>query len=98
MVKTMVFLKLYIVNYSEKSKETVTRFSKILENYLHGNYKLEILNVMDHPEAAYQDDVLATPTVIKIAPGPSKRIIGDLGDENKILIGLGLVGKQASMA
>lgn len=90
----MVFLKLYIVNHSKKSKEKVAQLSKILEDHMKGGFQLDVFNIMDHLESAQEDRVLATPTVIRVAPEPHKRIIGDLGNKEKILTGLGLVNSQ----
>jgi circadian clock protein KaiB len=90
----MIFLKLYIVNHTDRSKEKVEQFSKILEDHLNGNYQLEVINIMDHLEAAHEDDVLATPTVIKVSPDPPRRIVGDLCNREKILTGLGLLDER----
>ena len=48
------------------------------------------MNVLDHPQLAQEDKILATPTLVKMAPEPQKRVVGDLSDGKKVLLGLGL--------
>lgn len=61
---------------------------RICDEELHGEYDLEIIDVLDRPEAAETDRVLATPTLIKQLPPPLRRVIGDLSDRDKVLLGL----------
>jgi len=60
------------------------------ESDLSGRYELEIIDVLAHPEKAEQDKILATPTLIKQLPPPLRRVIGDLSDSEKVLLGLEL--------
>ena len=60
------------------------------ESDLSGRYELEIIDVLEHPEKAEQDKILATPTLIKQLPPPLRRVIGDLSDSEKVLLGLEL--------
>ena len=60
------------------------------ESDLSGRYELEIIDVHEHPEKAEQDKILATPTLIKQLPPPLRRVIGDLSDADKVLLGLEL--------
>lgn len=61
---------------------------RICENELHGKYELEIIDVLEHPQVAEDDKILATPTLIKQLPPPLRRVIGDLSDTDKVLLGL----------
>ena len=86
----MISIKMYIVNHSEKSEEKVKLLIDALESVLGNDYDLEVLNVIEHPDFARQDSVFATPTVIRTGPGPMRRIIGDMRDRTRVLLGLGL--------
>ena len=86
----MVIIKMYIVNHSEKSGEKVRQLNEALESVLGNDYDLEVFNVIEHPESAQEHGVFATPTVIRISPGPIRRIIGDLSNRGCVLLGLGL--------
>ena len=61
---------------------------RICEEELKGEYELEIIDVLEQPEAAETDRILATPTLIKQLPPPLRRVIGDLSDRDKVLLGL----------
>jgi circadian clock protein KaiB len=61
---------------------------RICEHDLHGEYDLEIIDVIQQPQAAEDDKILATPTLIKQLPPPLRRVIGDLSDTDKVLLGL----------
>lgn len=61
---------------------------RICEQELNGQYELEIIDVLEHPQRAEDDKILATPTLIKQLPPPLRRVIGDLSDKEKVLLGL----------
>jgi circadian clock protein KaiB len=61
---------------------------RICEQDLGGQYQLEIIDVLEHPQRAEDDKILATPTLIKQLPPPLRRVIGDLSDKEKVLLGL----------
>ena len=66
----------------------ITNLRRICEGELRGQYKLEIIDVLEHPQVAEEDRILATPTLIKQLPPPLRRVIGDLSDKDKVLLGL----------
>ena len=66
----------------------IANLRRICEEDLRGNYKLEIIDVLEHPQRAEDDRILATPTLIKQLPPPLRRVIGDLSDKDKVLLGL----------
>ena len=64
----------------------------MLDRNCEGKYTLEVLDVFEHPETAYEDMILATPTLIKILPEPVRRIVGDLSNRERVLAGLEIEG------
>ena len=87
----MYDLRLYVVGQSERSKKAVKDLKTVLENNLKGLYRLDIIDVMKNPQMAEDDKILATPTVLKTAPPPIRKIVGDLGQEEKILAILDMI-------
>lgn len=81
-------LKLYITGTSPRAEAAIRNLRRICEEELDGRYELEIIDVLERPEAAETDKVLATPTLIKQLPPPLRRVIGDLSDRDKVLLGL----------
>lgn len=81
-------LKLYVTGTSPRTRQAVENLQRICEQDLHGRYELHIIDVLEHPQAAEDDRVLATPTLIKQLPPPLRRVIGDLSDKEKVLFGL----------
>ncbi len=81
-------LKLYITGKTARSEQAVSNLKSLCKSKLNDDYELLIIDVLDSPELAVQDQVLATPTLIKILPLPVRRIVGDLSDTQKVLLGL----------
>lgn len=81
-------MKLYVTGSSPRAEQAVANLRRICEEDLHGDYELEVIDVLKHPELAESDRVLATPTLIKQLPPPLRRVIGDLSDKDKVLLGL----------
>lgn len=81
-------LKLYVTGASPRTKQAIENLQRICEQELRGRYKLDIIDVLEHPQAAEDDRILATPTLIKQLPLPLRRVIGDLSDREKVLFGL----------
>ncbi len=65
-----------------------------LDKELKGQYSLEVINVLDNPQRAQEDKILATPTLVKASPPPEKRVVGDLSDEERVLTALGLIAEK----
>ena len=84
-------LKLYVTGTTPRSKVALKNIEKILSEDYKGVYSLNVIDVMKHPKLAEDDKILATPTLIKILPPPVARIIGDLSNREKVLLGLDLV-------
>jgi circadian clock protein KaiB len=81
-------LKLYVNGSSPRATTAIRNLRHICEQDLHGEYELVVIDVLDQPEAAENDRVLATPTLIKQLPPPLRRVIGDMSDRDKVLLGL----------
>jgi circadian clock protein KaiB len=84
-------LKLYVTGVTPRSQAAIKNLEKILDKDYKGVYSLKVIDVIKQPQLAEEDKILATPTLIKILPPPVARIIGDLSDKEKILLGLDFV-------
>jgi len=84
-------LKLYVTGATPRSQAALKNIKKILDVDFKGIYSLRVIDVIKNPKLAEDDKILATPTLIKILPPPVARIIGDLLDREKVLLGLDLV-------
>ena len=83
-------LRLYITGKTTRSERAIANLKKICEKELKGLYVLQIIDVLESPQLAEDEKILATPTLIKDLPPPLKRIIGDLSNSEKVLLGLDL--------
>ena len=83
-------LKLYVTGRTPRAERAIANLRRICETDLHGRYDLEVIDVLEHPQLAEDERILATPTLIKQLPPPLRRVIGDLSDKEKVLLGLDL--------
>ena len=83
-------LKLYVTGTSPRTAQAIANLRRICEEELQGRYTLDIVDVLEHPQEAEDNRILATPTLIKQLPLPLRRVIGDLSDREKVLLGLEL--------
>lgn len=81
-------LRLYVAGPSPKSLTAFANLKKICEEHLKGQYNIEIIDLIVNPQLAKGDQILALPTLIRKIPEPMKRIIGDLSNSEKVLVGL----------
>ncbi|HEX9310656.1 MAG TPA: circadian clock KaiB family protein [Gemmatimonadaceae bacterium] len=81
-------LKLYVTGTSARTSVAIANLQRICEQELEGRYELEIIDVLESPQIAEDEKILATPTLIKQLPPPLRRVIGDLSDKDKVLLGL----------
>lgn len=84
-------LKLYIAGYNPRSVRALQNLREMCDRELAGRYELEIIDVLEHPQRAEDAKVMVTPMVIRELPPPVRRVIGDLTECDKVLIGLDLV-------
>jgi circadian clock protein KaiB len=87
-------LRLYVAGMSPRSIRAIENIQKISEESLMGRYELEVIDVYQQPELAKKEQLLAAPTLIKKLPLPLRRLIGDMSDKERILVGLDLVPKN----
>ncbi|HJQ09529.1 MAG TPA: circadian clock KaiB family protein [Gemmatimonadaceae bacterium] len=73
---------------SPRTRTAIENLNRICAQELDGRYELEIVDVLEHPQRAEDERILATPTLIKQLPPPLRRVIGDLSDKEKVLLGL----------
>jgi circadian clock protein KaiB len=81
-------LRLYVAGQTPKSIEAFANLKKIAETHLKGKYKIEVIDLLENPELAKGDQILALPTLVRKLPEPVKKIIGNLANEEKVLVGL----------
>lgn len=81
-------LKLFVTGASSRTGTAIANLNRICEQELAGRYELEIIDVLEHPELAEDQKILATPTLIKSLPLPLRRVIGDMSNTEKVLLGL----------
>lgn len=83
-------IKLYITGRTPRSQQAIRALEQICETELNGRYELVVIDVLERPQLAEDEKILATPTVVKELPLPIRRIIGDLSDTERVLLGLDL--------
>jgi circadian clock protein KaiB len=83
-------LRLYVAGDSPKSKTALANLRRLCELYLNGKYEIEVVDLKQRPELAKVDQILALPTLVRKIPEPMKRIIGDLSNAERALVGLDL--------
>ena len=88
--KDKYLLRLYITGTTSRSVLALTNLKKICEEYLEGRYELEVIDLYRMPSLAKDEQIIAAPTLIKKLPLPFRRIIGDMSDVEKVLMGLDL--------
>lgn len=83
-------VRLYVAGETARSKQAIANLRKICEIEMEGQCEVEIIDVLDNPDLAEKEKILATPTLIKLMPPPLRRVIGDLSQTEKVLLGLDL--------
>ena len=81
-------LRLYVTGKTPRAELAIRNLKRICEEELQGRYDLEIIDVLANPQLAEDEKILATPTLIKRLPPPLRRVIGDLSEREKVLLGL----------
>lgn len=87
-------LKLFVTGQTPRAELAIENLRRICEEEFQNEYELIVIDISQRPQLAEDDKILATPTVIKELPLPIRRIIGDLSDREKVLLGLDLVGQK----
>jgi circadian clock protein KaiB len=84
-------LKLYVAGKTPKSVTALKNLKKYCEQYLQDQYKIEVIDLLITPQLAEGDQIFAVPTLVRKVPVPMRKIIGDLSNEEKVLVGLNIV-------
>ena len=87
-------LKLYVTGKTPRSERAISNLRRVCEEELGGKYEMRVIDVLEHPQLAEDEKILATPTLIKELPPPLRRIIGDLSDKAKVLLGLDIQASE----
>lgn len=87
-------LRLYVAGKTPKSVMAFTNLKQICEEHLLGRYEIEIIDLLENPQLARGDQILAVPTLVRRLPEPIKKIIGDLSNTERVLVGLDLRVRQ----
>lgn len=88
--KARYVLRLYVAGLTPRSVAAIASVKRACEEHLRGRYELQVVNLYDEPTLAKGEQIIAAPTLIKKLPLPLRRIIGDMADTKKLLVGLDL--------
>ena len=83
-------LRLYVAGQTPRSLQAFANLKRICEEHLAGRYRIEIIDLVKNPTLAKGDQILALPTLVRTLPAPIRKIIGDLSNEDRVLVGLDL--------
>lgn len=89
-------LRLYVAGQTAKSVTALANLRRVCEEHLPGRYDIEVIDLFKNPQLAAGDQILAVPTLVRKLPEPLKRIIGDLSNTDKVLVGLDIRPKVAA--
>jgi circadian clock protein KaiB len=87
-------LRLYVAGQTPKSLAAIANLKRICEDHLAGRYTIEVIDLLITPQLAAGDQIVALPTLVRRLPAPLKRIIGNLSDTERVLVGLDIRGKD----
>jgi circadian clock protein KaiB len=88
-------LRLYVTGMTPKSTRAIANVQKLCEKYLEGAYELKVIDIYQQPKLAAGEQIIATPTLIKQLPLPFRKLIGDMSDTEKFLVGIDLKNKNS---
>jgi circadian clock protein KaiB len=88
--KELYVLRLYITGMTPRSAEALSSIKAICEKHLHGSYYLEVIDLYQHPALASDEQIIASPTLVKKQPAPLRRLVGNLSYEDRVLTALDL--------
>lgn len=83
-------LKLYVTGRSPRAERAIANLRRLCQEELDGCYEMQIIDILEHPQLAEDERILATPTLVKQLPPPLRRVIGDLSSGERVLLGLDL--------
>lgn len=83
-------LRLYVTGSTKRSARAIETTRQICDTHLKGRHELVVVDLYEHPEAAAREQIIASPTLVRLLPDPLRRIIGDLSDRQRVLASLGI--------
>jgi circadian clock protein KaiB len=89
-------LRLYVAGQSPRSVTAFANLKKLCEEHLGGRYTIEVVDLLQHPQLAAGDQIVAIPTLVRKLPQPLRKIVGDLRDKERALVGLQLIPGSAA--
>src|SRR6186997_2076256 len=96
--KEMFDLRLYVAGQTPKAIRAFSNLRKICDEHLEGRYRIEVIDLLENPTLGQGDQILALPTLVRRLPHPIKKIIGDLSNTERVLVGLDLRPRKAGSA
>ena len=84
-------LKLYVAGQTPRSLAAISNLKRICEEHVPGHYTIEVIDLLERPQLARGDEIFAIPTLVRQLPEPMRKIIGDLSDTERVLVGLQIV-------
>lgn len=87
-------LRLFVTGTTPRSARAIQNIRAICEEKLRGRYDLEVIDIYQHPDQAKPEQIIVTPTLVKKLPLPVRKLIGDLSDEERVLVGLDIVPRE----
>jgi circadian clock protein KaiB len=84
-------LRLYVAGQSPKSLKALANLQRLCEQHLHSRYEIEVVDLVEQPRLAAGDEIIAIPTLVRRLPEPMRKIIGDLSDSERVIVGLQLL-------
>lgn len=88
-------LRLYVAGQSPKSVLAIENLRQVCSEYLSGRHTIELIDLLENPKLAKRDEIIAVPTLVRRLPEPIRKVIGDLSDIDKVLVGLQLRPQRA---
>jgi circadian clock protein KaiB len=86
-------MRIYVAGKTPKMQAAIDNLKKVCDEHLKGRYHIEVIDLMEHPQLAAGEQILAVPTVVRKLPEPVKRLIGDLSVTEKVIVGLDIRSK-----
>lgn len=81
-------LRLYVAGQTPKSMAAIANLKRLCEEHLPGRYRIEVVDLVENPKLARSDQILAIPTLVRRLPNPIRKVIGDLSNSERVLVGL----------
>ena len=91
-------LRLYVAGQTPRSITALRNLKRLCDGQLAGRYRIEVVDLLDHPHLARRDDIVVVPTLVRKLPPPMRKIIGDLSNADKVLVGLDIVPHDEPMS